>query len=318
MHYYKFNIADWNLGTSHLSLVEEAIYFRLINFYYDSEAPIPIETKPVFRRLRIGSDSDIASAILDEFFTKTEKGFIHVRCDEMLKDYRKTLKNNRVNGSKGGRPRSSKPCKETENKPSGLISETEEKPKHNPNQEPITKNQEPLLKECSAKTPKAKQQKFNALELVPSNVNFAAWSEWVEFRRQKKKPVSKQAAKKQFDLLVKYSIETQAEIINSSIQNDYQGLFEPKGNQNVIQNRHSKSSHAQRSADDTASLLAYADALEAGNGSMGANEPAIPQSLDSSRGAGGGEWQGFDEFQLVAEEDGTVIERGFCNGDGAL
>ena len=146
MHYYKFNIADWNLGTSHLSLVEEAIYFRLINFYYDSESPIPLETKPVFRRLRIGLDSDIASAILDEFFTKTDKGFIHVRCDEILKDYRKTLKNNRANGAKGGRPRADKACSETEEKPNGLISVTEEKPKHNPNQEPLTTNQEPITK----------------------------------------------------------------------------------------------------------------------------------------------------------------------------
>ena len=40
MHYYKFNIADWSLGTAHLSLIEEAIYFRLINHYYDSESDL--------------------------------------------------------------------------------------------------------------------------------------------------------------------------------------------------------------------------------------------------------------------------------------
>jgi|GEM_PF-921903 len=165
---------------------------------------------------------------------------------------------------------------------------------------------------------KPKKATFNALELVPSNINFAAWSEWVEFRASKRKPISKLAAKKQFELLAKYPLETQAEIINSSIQNDYQGLFEPKGNQNANQNRHAKSSHAQRSADDTRSLLAYADALEAGNGAVGANESAIPQQVDSSRGASGGEWQPLQEFQFVAKEDGTVIERGFCNGNETL
>jgi uncharacterized protein YdaU (DUF1376 family) len=66
MHYYKFNIADWSLGTAHLSLTEEAIYFRLINFYYDSESPIQLETQSVFRRLRMANESVIAQQILDE------------------------------------------------------------------------------------------------------------------------------------------------------------------------------------------------------------------------------------------------------------
>jgi uncharacterized protein YdaU (DUF1376 family) len=52
MHYYKFNIADWHLATSHLTLEEEAIYFKLVNFYYDTEQPIPAETQTVIRRLR--------------------------------------------------------------------------------------------------------------------------------------------------------------------------------------------------------------------------------------------------------------------------
>lgn len=165
---------------------------------------------------------------------------------------------------------------------------------------------------------KPKKAKFNALELVPSNINLAAWSEWVEFRSSKRKPVSKLAAKKQFDLLVKYPFEVQAEIINSSIQNDYQGLFEPKGYNNAIQSRHAKSSHAERSADDTRSLLAYADALEASYSAMGANEPALPQQMDSGRGISCGEWQSVTELQLVAEEDGTAIERGFCNRNVSL
>jgi len=69
MYYYKFNIADWHLATSHLSLEEEAIYFRLINYYYDTESPIPVETQSVIRRLRLGSNSEIVGIILKEFFT---------------------------------------------------------------------------------------------------------------------------------------------------------------------------------------------------------------------------------------------------------
>lgn len=144
VHYYKFNIADWALATSHLSLEEEAIYFRLVNHYYDTEAAIPLETQSVFRRLRIGSDSVIALQILEEFFTKTEKGYTHDRCDALLKEYRKTAKTSRANGAKGGRPRNDAAHSETQDKPSGLLKETQPKPRHNLNQEPLTINQEPI------------------------------------------------------------------------------------------------------------------------------------------------------------------------------
>ena len=159
MHYYKFNIADWSLGTAHLTLVEEAIYFRLINFYYDSEAPIPLETHAVFRRLRMGSESVIAEQVINEFFVKTDRGYIHERCDTLLKEYRKTAKNNRSNGAKGGRPKKDAASEITQEKPTGLIPETHIEPKHNPNQEPRTTNQEPetSLKELvpqQAATPK--------------------------------------------------------------------------------------------------------------------------------------------------------------------
>lgn len=166
MHYYKFNIADWNLGTAHLSLVEEAIYFRLINFYYDSEQPLPLETQTVFRRLRMASESVTAQQIIDEFFTKTERGYIHSRCDELLKEYRKTAKNNRSNGAKGGRPKKGAASEETQTKPSGLLPETQEEPTNNPNQEPETNNQEPetnlkALAPQQAATPKKRATRLS-------------------------------------------------------------------------------------------------------------------------------------------------------------
>lgn len=167
MHYYKFNIADWSLGTSHLSLEEEAIYFRLINHYYDTETPIPLETQSVFRRLRFGSHSDIALSILNEFFKKTEKGFVHVRCEEILKEYRKTVGKNKRNGAKGGRPRKDAASSQLEEKPSGLSVRTQDKPKHNPNQEPLTINHKPLtiLKESNQK----------AKRFAP---NICMWDQW--------------------------------------------------------------------------------------------------------------------------------------------
>ena len=142
MHYYKLNITDWGSATSHLSLEEEAIYFRLINYYYDTEKPIPVDTLKVFRKLRLSDNKDTANNILDEFFSLTDKGFVKERCEKDLKEYRKTAKKNKANGAKGGRPSKLKASKETQEKPSGLPVATDSQPSGNPNYKPITTNQE--------------------------------------------------------------------------------------------------------------------------------------------------------------------------------
>ena len=139
MHYYKFNIADWSLSTAHLSLEEEAIYFRLINHYYDTQSLIPLDIAPIYRRLRIES-TEAGDAILGEFFVITEKGWKHNRCEKVLKEYRKTAKKNKVNGLKGGRPSNNAASSITQEKPTGLPVESQK----NPNHKPITKNHKPI------------------------------------------------------------------------------------------------------------------------------------------------------------------------------
>lgn len=139
MHYYKFNISDWALSTSHLSEIEELVYFRLMNFYYDTEQPIPKETHSVIRRLRLGNHSDTVALILSEFFHETEKGWEHSRINEVIETYHETAEKNKLNGKKGGRPRANKG-----QKPNGLPMGSQTEPKHNLNQELLTINQEPL------------------------------------------------------------------------------------------------------------------------------------------------------------------------------
>lgn len=105
MHYYKFEIATWHLHTSHLSLIEEAVYFRLINFYYDTETPIPKETQSVIRRLRLTEYADIVASILAEFFVLQDDGWHQKHCDQKIIEYHGKAKINKTNGLKGGRPK---------------------------------------------------------------------------------------------------------------------------------------------------------------------------------------------------------------------
>lgn len=63
---------------------------------------------------------------------------------------------------------------------------------------------------------------------TPIGINIEAWDEWCEYRKATRKAVSSFAAKKQFKLLLRYTEEDQQAIIDHSIANDYQGLFELK------------------------------------------------------------------------------------------
>jgi uncharacterized protein YdaU (DUF1376 family) len=105
MHYYKFNIADWHLATSHLSLEEEAVYFKLINYYYDSEQCIPKETQSVIRRLRLSNHEETVALILEEFFDFRDGYWHHARCDEVIENYHKKADTNKKVGKLGGRPK---------------------------------------------------------------------------------------------------------------------------------------------------------------------------------------------------------------------
>ena len=54
------------------------------------------------------------------------------------------------------------------------------------------------------------------------------WNDWINFRIKKRKPVTSMAAEKQFNLLLNQP--DPIECIDSSIRNDYQGLFPVKSN----------------------------------------------------------------------------------------
>lgn len=133
MHYYKFNIKDWSRDTAHLSVEEEGVYRRLLDHYYESESPIPLETKSVIRRLRLAGHEEATSIILGEFFSLEEDGYHHKRCDDEIEKYHSKAVANRENGKRGGRP-----VKPKEN-PDG----SQQEPKENLNHKPLTTNQEP-------------------------------------------------------------------------------------------------------------------------------------------------------------------------------
>jgi hypothetical protein len=64
---------------------------------------------------------------------------------------------------------------------------------------------------------------------LPESLNLEAWEEWMAYRRERKLPKYKDASiKKNAKFLAVFTKEQQQEIVDYSIRNSYQGLFEPK------------------------------------------------------------------------------------------
>lgn len=103
-----------------------------------------------------------------------------------------------------------------------------------------------------AKKPK---QKFMARNItLPAEIDPAVWSEWCEFRSKSRKPITELAARKQIGLLRKYPQAVQAQIVDRSIQNDYQGLFEPREQNHGNANQHRKLSLVEQQYAELAKL----------------------------------------------------------------
>lgn len=150
MHYYKFNIGDYARSTRHLSNEEDLAYRRLIDMYYENEAPIPLETQWVARRIRVAAE--VVDIVLQDMFERTEDGWKHARCEADIADYHKSAQRNRENGKRGGRPKSvgKKP---TEN-PVGSQSDASGNPvvTLTTNHKPLTTNQDILSIESMPET----------------------------------------------------------------------------------------------------------------------------------------------------------------------
>ncbi len=84
MHYYQFNIGDYKSHTEHLSEMEDLTYRRLLDWYYLHEIPIPLDLTETARQIRMRSHSDCIALVLQEYFERTENGWVHHRADKEI------------------------------------------------------------------------------------------------------------------------------------------------------------------------------------------------------------------------------------------
>lgn len=84
MHYYQFNIGDYQSHTAHLSEMEDLAYRRLLDWAYLHEAPIPLDIDQISRLIRMRSHSDCIATVLQEFFVRTDSGWVSQRVQQEI------------------------------------------------------------------------------------------------------------------------------------------------------------------------------------------------------------------------------------------
>jgi len=202
MHYYQHHIGDFIRDTASLTDSQGMAYLRLIWMYYSKEEPLP--NNPRVLAFKIGSDDETVSLILEAFFSLAGDVYRHKRCDSELAEYAVIRDRNAANGRLGGRPKKSQqattdltggfseqpngnPDEPNGNpeKPSGFPVGSQSEPSRNPNQEPVTSNQEEEKKKTSSS--KSAEARFSPLGfLVKEGASQKIAKDWLAVRSQKR------------------------------------------------------------------------------------------------------------------------------------
>jgi uncharacterized protein YdaU (DUF1376 family) len=86
MHYFNFHIGDYKSHTSHLTLMEDLAYRRLLDFYYLHETPI--KQRDIARQIGMREHEQDVLTVLNEFFLSTDEGFVSPRADKEIAKFK--------------------------------------------------------------------------------------------------------------------------------------------------------------------------------------------------------------------------------------
>jgi uncharacterized protein YdaU (DUF1376 family) len=228
MNYYERHLGDYAKDTAHLTMLEHGAYGLLLDRYYGTEAGIPDDQAHRVARARTDSEKTAVDVVLDEFFTLVDGVWHHSRCDEEIQKAQTKIKAAKENGLRGGRPKRNpnktqeKPTgfslgseNETQEKPTGFSLGSENETQSKAHQTPDTRHQTPI------------KEPDGSLPPYPPGLDVAAWQRWTEYRAQIKKPLKAASIEAAQRALIKHG-DGQADAVEQSIANGWQGLFEVK------------------------------------------------------------------------------------------
>lgn len=185
MHYYSFRINDHAAETGHLSLVEDAIYRRLIDLYFRTEKPLQDDAQELARLIRARGHEEEIKSVLKEFFYLKKTGWYHPRCDEQLSTFKakseKARNSAKSRWSKDDANAERSQCERIADAKRAHCDRNAEAMLTN-NHEPITNNHEPITKNQEEKTSKKAPRVPRASVSRPEDVPQQIWDDWIRVR----------------------------------------------------------------------------------------------------------------------------------------
>lgn len=102
MNYYPFHIGDYASATRHLSWDEDAAYRRLLDVYYTTEKPIPLDERQAFRLVGAQTETqrEAVKVVLNEFFEFTSEGWKNRRADAVIAEMKARQQKQREKANK--------------------------------------------------------------------------------------------------------------------------------------------------------------------------------------------------------------------------
>lgn len=199
---------DFLIGCAEFSHTEIGQYFRIL-CYMHQKGRMNEQTI----RLLVGSISD---KVKSKFSVDESDMWYNERLEQVIEERRKFVESRKINGSLGGRPKREKPTAP----PNEIEDEIEIEDKY-----------------------------FNSLyeqyflefvNLLPKDV----WVKWIDYRKEIKHKLTKSSAEGQLKKLLKLNQlgSKPTDVINQSIENGWQGLFEVKNGTNFRSNKQAESS----------------------------------------------------------------------------
>jgi uncharacterized protein YdaU (DUF1376 family) len=166
MHYYQFNIGDYQSHTAHLTDLEDLAYRRMLDWCYLHEKPLPIDPEEIARLVRMRTHSDCIAVVLREYFKKAENGWISLRVLEEIA---------RV-GVKSDKAAESAKARWSKVKYANALQSQSES---NATQDTLHKTQDTLPKKNTV--------------APPEGVTVMVWQDWLKLRKAKKAAVTQTA-----------------------------------------------------------------------------------------------------------------------------
>jgi uncharacterized protein YdaU (DUF1376 family) len=166
MHYYQFNIGDYQSHTAHLTDLEDLAYRRMLDWCYLHEKPLPVDPEEIARLVRMRTHSDCIAVVLREYFKKAENGWISLRVLEEIA--RVGVKSDKAAESAKARWSKVKYANALQTQSEG-----------NATQDTLHKTQDTLPKKNTV--------------APPDGVTVMVWQDWLKLRKAKKAAVTQTA-----------------------------------------------------------------------------------------------------------------------------